>query len=613
LALLASVAHSQTLFLANYDAGTIDRYIVSGGQIISSTTSLITELVVPTCLAVSGNNLFVVMSGSGGSDNSLTIGEYTVAGGTVTAMNPSLIPGLDYLSTGLAVSGKCLFVANGPTVALYQLSGTPPTATASLINPSVIPPAQGLPLAYQLAVAGNSLFVLDLTNNYVSEYSLSGTPPVASLINQIPGTPSFEPQGLAVAGNDLFVEDVTYNLNSYNNIAEYSFLGATLNSVNSSLISLGSSGHYPDDIGFAAAPLPFSLGTYSRTEGPAGGKDSVVLAAPSSMAAWTATVNPDPMYPNNPWLSLVANGGATLNPDGSLSGMGSANVIFSFPQNTGGTRTETITIAGLTLTVTQAGLTYQQVSTVFQLFDPCCKAHAQGDSVCRTVPPQRRNGPRPSQGEAGQAQVVGFAPAQHSKYIVTMKIYSQEQSTLRQELQETKRKCPLPDLMRHLRMGEYIQRICSSPFRVDLNPSFSIYQNANGDYRWKDFGTGDDGDQISFLARHLNIDERQNFTELVAIFTAIASELDIDNDGSEPSEVPLAVKQPRPFPDRTPFNSGTGEQIQKLAAVRGISVAGLQWAQSRGVLIFGIWHEQEVYGVTDTARMARSSLMITTT
>jgi len=95
---------------------------------------------------------------------------------------------------------------------------------------------------------------------------------------------------------------------------------------------------------------------------------------------------------------------------------------------------------------------------------------------------------------------------------IKMKIYSKEQSALMQELQEAKRQCPLPALMMHLRMKKYIQRSCSSPFRVDHNPSWGVYQNTNRDYRWKDFGTGDGGDELSFLARFLNIDEHQNFS-----------------------------------------------------------------------------------------------------
>ena len=64
------------------------------------------------------------------------------------------------------------------------------------------------------------------------------------------------------------------------------------------------------------------------------------MAAPTD--TWTATAN-------DAWLHLsVAN----------QSGTGSTNVVFSYDANPGATRTGTLTIAGQTLTVTQAGSTY---------------------------------------------------------------------------------------------------------------------------------------------------------------------------------------------------------------------------------------------------------------
>ena len=61
------------------------------------------------------------------------------------------------------------------------------------------------------------------------------------------------------------------------------------------------------------------------------------MAAPTN--TWTATANAA-------WLHL------------SASGAGSMNVVFSYDANPGGTRSGTLTIAGLPLTVTQAGSTY---------------------------------------------------------------------------------------------------------------------------------------------------------------------------------------------------------------------------------------------------------------
>jgi DNA-binding beta-propeller fold protein YncE len=86
----------------------------------------------------------------------------------------------------------------------------------------------------------------------------------------------------------------------------------------------------------------YSLGTLARLEGPIAGKDSVVLAVSPETFTWTATTDAS-------WLHLTA---------ANQSGTGSTNVVFNYDANPGTTRTGTLTIAGLTLTITQAGSTY---------------------------------------------------------------------------------------------------------------------------------------------------------------------------------------------------------------------------------------------------------------
>jgi trimeric autotransporter adhesin len=85
-----------------------------------------------------------------------------------------------------------------------------------------------------------------------------------------------------------------------------------------------------------------SLGTSALLEGPGAGSDSVVLATATPMSTWTATAD-------DTWLHLSA---------ANQSGTGSTNVVFSYDANPGATRTGTLTIAGETVTVTQAGSSY---------------------------------------------------------------------------------------------------------------------------------------------------------------------------------------------------------------------------------------------------------------
>ena len=86
----------------------------------------------------------------------------------------------------------------------------------------------------------------------------------------------------------------------------------------------------------------FSLGSTSELVGSAAGSNSVVLGVLPNFGVWSNSANAS-------WLHL--------NP-ASQSGAGSTNVLFSFDSNPGAIRTGTLTIAGNTLTVTQAGSNY---------------------------------------------------------------------------------------------------------------------------------------------------------------------------------------------------------------------------------------------------------------
>jgi DNA-binding beta-propeller fold protein YncE len=81
---------------------------------------------------------------------------------------------------------------------------------------------------------------------------------------------------------------------------------------------------------------PSRLGTTALLEGPAAGSASDLVF---TSGAWSATANA-------PWLHT------------SASGTGNGLATLTFDANPGGTRSGTLTIAGLTLTVTQAGRTY---------------------------------------------------------------------------------------------------------------------------------------------------------------------------------------------------------------------------------------------------------------
>lgn len=163
-------------------------------------------------------------------------------------------------------------------------------------------------------------------------------------------------------------------------------------------------------------------------------------------------------------------------------------------------------------------------------------------------------------------------------------------------LAKLKKECPMPVLLRHLGLGAYAKESCRSPFRTDKNASWGIYEGKEG-WRYKDHGTGESGDEIGILANHLNIDERENFSLLLAVYEEINRCCDHELGKETPQSAAKKTNQERPRLEG--FSKGTPAQLLSLSDLRIISVDALNTASEAGTLVFGIWHQQEVYCVTD--------------
>ena len=161
------------------------------------------------------------------------------------------------------------------------------------------------------------------------------------------------------------------------------------------------------------------------------------------------------------------------------------------------------------------------------------------------------------------------------------------------EIAELKRRCPLPTLMKHLGLGAHAVSSCRSPFRNDKKASWGIFQR-DGKWFYKDLADAESGDEFDFLAQLLRLERDKNFALLVGLYRAIAETKPVVLD-------PILVAEERTSspPDRTGFSACAEEQLEKLATLRGFSVRALQWATERGVLVYGTWNKQEVFGVTD--------------
>jgi streptogramin lyase len=86
----------------------------------------------------------------------------------------------------------------------------------------------------------------------------------------------------------------------------------------------------------------YALGTTNLLVGPSAGSNTVTELTIPSIALWSASTSTS-------WLHLPY-----------VSGTGSGNILFTYDQNAGATRTGTLIVNGQTVTVTQAGANYIQ-------------------------------------------------------------------------------------------------------------------------------------------------------------------------------------------------------------------------------------------------------------
>ena len=176
-----------TVFVANYNAGTVSTYTTSGSLL---NANFITGLSGPTNIAISGSDLYV-----SNSSNS-TIGKYTIVSGTTSAVqNASFITNTNGLNDprGLVVSGSNLFVANLGTGVIQNYA----TSGSFVSNVVTVPGANGAGLT-GLALSGTSLYEVNTYSLNTSRYSTSGGAASFTISTNQGGA-------AAVSGSSLFV------------------------------------------------------------------------------------------------------------------------------------------------------------------------------------------------------------------------------------------------------------------------------------------------------------------------------------------------------------------------------------------------------------------------
>jgi DNA-binding beta-propeller fold protein YncE len=303
----------------------------------SNVTALVSSgLYYPAGVAVDASgNVYI------GDQLNNAVKEWSVANSNVTTLVSS---GLDY-PIGVAVDGVGnVYIADSGNDAIKEWSvansNVTTLASSGLYNPQGVA-VDGAGNVYIAATHNNA--IEELPHAFVDPTAKTETAAAGSdaLPVVLPATANLTGPFAPTSDADwLTVTGITYG------VVSFAFTANTLGSIRTANITL-----LGRTIPIAQMPPTISLGTTNLLEGPMAGSDSVALSITPASSPWAAMANAA-------WLHLdLAN----------QSGLGSTNVIFVFDINTGTTRTGTITIAGRTLTVTQAGCTYVAASQVATL------------------------------------------------------------------------------------------------------------------------------------------------------------------------------------------------------------------------------------------------------
>jgi len=133
-------------------------------------------------------------------------------------------------------------------------------------------------------------------------------------------------------------------------------------------------------------------------------------------------------------------------------------------------------------------------------------------------------------------------------------------------LQRAKHVLPLPVLFKHFGFPEIVLDangccLTNSPFRKDEHPSFSIYENGA---KWKDHGTGQQGDGFDFYQRATGKSARYAFRDFI-VAAGLGDQL--RSTHKKPAE-PALSHDPRPLI----VHPGTDRYISEFAADLGASL-----------------------------------------
>jgi|GEM_PF-478009 len=168
-------------------------------------------------------------------------------------------------------------------------------------------------------------------------------------------------------------------------------------------------------------------------------------------------------------------------------------------------------------------------------------------------------------------------------------------SNWRDRLEAARANLPITLAWELLRLDGSPSSSCNSPFRRDLNPSFSITPDGQ---RWKDWGTDEGGDVFDFIANAMSLPIGDAMRVGIQIAESGVLPLGV-TPGSYVSKrrdevLREKAEQRKLWP---PMNPPSEAELKTIAELRGISIEGLKLAVADGVLVTTTWYREAAWCV----------------
>ena len=269
------------------------------------------------------------------ADGNTTAKKWMAANGTITALGSFSF----FQSTGVAVDG-------GGNVYVSDRGGFPGAGsimkwTANNGKWTFMGSLLSSPTGLAVDGAGN-LYLADKNDNTIKEWLRAFVDTTPIVVGSSTGGDTLPatvvlPATAKLTGPFLPISDSAWLTITgvTNGVVSYAFTANSSANRTANIMVLGKN----IAVTQLGPPNYSSLSSTNLVERPSADSDSVAVVANGS---WTASAT-------DAWLHLSAD---------NQSGTGNTNVVFTYDANLGATRIGTITIAGLTLTITQAGSTY---------------------------------------------------------------------------------------------------------------------------------------------------------------------------------------------------------------------------------------------------------------